>query len=104
MFNESTFQELKKFQIARADNDPTAITNPIARPHLEDADRHLKGDAMQMKNTVGDPSVAKVLFAHVDPATGKFTAWTFALSESALSVPRPLQTPGGSENMVPPES
>ena len=59
---------------------------------------------MQMKNTVGDPSVAKVLFAHVDPATGKFTAWTFALSESALSVPRPLQTPGGSENMVPPES
>jgi len=104
MFNESTLRELKKFQIARADNDPTAITNPIVRPHLEDADRHLKGDAMQMKNTVSDPSVAKVLFAHVDPATGKFTAWTFAIIESALSVPRPLQTPGGSENMVPPES
>ena len=103
MYNDPLVQK-SKVSIAHSGNDPTAITNPIGHPHLEDANRHLKGDAMQTENMVGDTKIASLLFAHVDPSTGKFTDWTFALSESSLSVPRPLHKGGGRENVVTLES
>ena len=60
---------------------------------------------MQMqKKHAGDLEIASLSFTHVDPSTGKFTAWTFALSESSLSVPCHLQSGGGSEDVIPPES
>ena len=61
--------------------------NRIERPHREDAKSKNTRDAMQSNTRVGGFDAATIQFVHVDPATGKNTTWSFAISKASRPTP-----------------
>ena len=65
---------------AQTDNDRLRKLN-LTNPAPRGATQHQKVKKM-LKEKAGNDTVASIPFTHVDPSSGKFTAWTIQINDS----------------------